>query len=176
MHLGLIRRHSVIAVAVLLLGVATGLVLLLRHGSGDMGSGYRVVMRPARPLGHRACEAEKRRLRMVFADFPCTTGAGQPWFRIVVTNRSDGDGYPVCRATAYDSAGKPLFDRLVPIEVVGGEPSGPPVSRGTTLRLIWYFDPPNQDPSYAQKSAWSVDDISRYTVTCRGRPPSQVPI
>lgn len=157
-------------VGVLLLAGISGLILAHR-GSGD--NGYRVAMRPTAPLSPAACKAEIQALRMTFANFPCTST--QPWFQITVTNVHDANGYPVCRATAYNRVGQALFDRYVPTGVVGGGPSGPAVERGSTLRLIWYLDPPNDDPSYVQHASWTTDEISRYSATCHGRPQSQVP-
>jgi len=112
---------------------------------------------------------------MTLGNFSCTPGADQPWLRITVTNVHDGNGYPVCLAKAFDR-GQPLFDADVRMYVVSGEPSGPQVASGTTLRLTWYFDVATDDPSYVQHTSWVPSEITRYFVTCHRPPLSQVPI
>jgi hypothetical protein len=160
---------SVVAVIV----AASAWLLVSSFPNSD--TGYQVAMRPSAPLSHTACKAEIRRLHM-FANFDCSPGVDRPWFAITIRNVHDDNGFPICQATAYDRGGEALFDQGVPIYVVGGEPSGPPVNRGTTLRLVWYFNQPTADTSYVQHRIWKVGLITRYTVSCHGRPDSQVPI
>jgi hypothetical protein len=88
-------------------------------------TGYQVTMRPATPLSQASCRAEIRRLRMTFGDFNCSPDRARPWFEIGIRNIHDENGFPICTTTAYDGAGRRLFERGVPIQVVGGEPSGP---------------------------------------------------
>jgi hypothetical protein len=168
------RRRPLAALALLVAVAATGLVLL--HASRGGAPGYRVEMRPAGALSPAACRAEAHALRMAFPRDPCRPPTARPWFRIVVRNLHDGNGYPVCTATALNARGDPLFRRNVPIGLVGAEPSGPPVTRGTTLRLTWYFDAAASDPSYTRDAPWTTADIRTYSATCHGRPQSQVPI
>jgi hypothetical protein len=169
-------RTITATLAVLAATVAGGVWLLASSFRDESDTGYTVTMRPAAPLSVQACKAQIKRLHMTFANFDCSPSMDRPWFRVTVRNISDANGFPVCTTTAYARDGEALFDRAVPIGVVGGEPSGPPVQRGTTLRLVWYFDDPTGDPSYVQHAAWSPITIDRYTTTCHGRPQSQVPI
>ncbi len=166
------RRRRLIAACLIV--IATGVVIVI-HGHRS-APGYRVEMRPVEPLSVAACRAEERRLRMVAPSGYCSPPARRPWFRITVGNVHDANGYPVCSTTAFDRTGRALFTRDVPMGLVGGEPSGPAVRRGTTLRLTWYFDAPTHDPSYTQEAPWTSADIRSYSATCHGRPEWQVPI
>ena len=149
--------------------------LLVSSFPDDSNTGYRVTMRPTPALSQRACQAEIRRLGMVVEATACSPRSDRPWFDITITNVHDDNGYPVCTATAYDKAGHGLFDWGIPISNVGPVPAGPPVSRGTRLHLLWYFDHPASDGSYVKRAAWRPTTITRYKATCHGRSPSQVP-
>jgi hypothetical protein len=161
--------------AVLAIIVAASGWLLVSSFPNHSDSGYRVAMRPSASLSRAACKAEIRRLQMTRANFDCSPGAGRPWFAITLKNIHDQNGYPDCQATAYNRAGQPLFDQGVPIGIIGGEPSGPPVNRGTTVHLVWYF-PPATDGTYVNRASWTPSSIRRYFAVCHGRPPSQVPV
>ena len=113
---------------------------------------------------------------MTFGDLDCSPDKARPWFEIGIRNTHDDNGFPICTTTAYDGTGRRLFERGVPIQVVGGEPSGPQVGRGTSLHLVWYFGDPNTDSSYVEHGTWTAETIRRYTTSCHGRPESQVPI
>jgi hypothetical protein len=169
-------RIIVISLGVLAV-IGMGLAWLLVSSFPDASNtGYRVTMRPTPALSHRACQAEVRRLRLMVEATACSPRTNRPWFEITIINLHDNDGFPDCAATAYDKAGQGLFDEGVPIGIVGGEPSGPPVSRGTRLHLIWYFSPRTDYGSYVKHASWRPTTITRYQATCHGRPTSQVPI
>ena len=168
-------RTVAITVGVLA-ALGAGLAWLLVSSFPDAANtGYRVTMRPITALPHRACQAEVRRLGMVVEAAACSPRTDQPWFDITIINVHDDNGYPVCTATAYDTAGHALFDWGIPISNVGPIPAGPPVSRGTRLHLIWYFDHRAGDGSYVQRASWRPTTITRYKATCHGRSSSQVP-
>jgi hypothetical protein len=169
-------RTIAAALSVVAVIVAACAWLLVSSFSNHSDTGYQVAMRPSAPLSHAACNAEIQRLRMSFANVDCSPGSDRPWFAITIRNVHDHNGFPVCRATAEDGAEEALFDQDVPIYVVGGEPSGPPVNQGTTLRLTWYFNQPTADTSYDQHRTWKAGLITHYAVSCHGRPDSQVPI
>ena len=103
----------------------------------------------------------------------CSPRTDRPWFDITILNVHDKNGYPACTATAYDNSGQALFDWGIPISSVGPVPAGPPVSRGTRLHLIWYFDNPAGD--YVKRASWRPTTITRYKATCHGRSSSEVP-
>jgi hypothetical protein len=160
-----------------LAAIVAGLAWLLVSSFPDTSNtGYRVTMRPTTGLSRRACKDEVRRLHMLVEATACTPRADRPWFEITIINVRDKNGYPDCTATAYNKAGQALFDWGIPISVIGPVPAGPPVTRGASLHLVWYFDPRTEAGSYIKRAAWTPGIIGRYSATCHGRPPSQVPI
>ena len=165
-----------ITLATILVLIGAGVWLLVSSFRDDSHTGYTVVMRPALPPSASACKAEVARLRITFVTPDCTPSGRRAWFVVTVRNVSDSNGFPVCMTTAYAKDGQALFDRAIPIWVVGGEPSGPPVQRGTTVRLVWYFDDHAHDSTYVQHATWAPVTIDHYTASCHGRPDSQVPI
>ena len=171
-----VARKVAITLAAILVVIGAGVWLLVSSLRDDSHTGYTVVMRPALPPSASACKAEVARLRITFVTPDCTPPGRRAWFVVTLRNVSDSNGFPVCMTTAYAKDGQALFDRAIPIWVVGGEPSGPPVQRGTTLRLVWYFDDPARDSTYIQHAAWAPVTIDHYTASCHGRPDSQVPI
>jgi hypothetical protein len=169
--------RTLATILAVLAAIAAAVVWLLVSSFPDnTNTGYRVTMRPSAPLSQSACKAEIRRLQINVPNFRCPAGTDRPWFEITVTNVHDHNGYPDCQATAYNRAGQALFEQGVPIGIIGGEPSGPPVNRGTTVHLVWYFGDPTTDGSYVNRASWTPSSIRRYSAVCHGRPTSQVPV
>jgi hypothetical protein len=142
----------------------------------ESNHGYSVEVSPRAPLSTADCRAEVTHQTGYKhgGGKLCAEGAGRAWFDIRLRNVSDDLGYPVCRVTALDDAGDPLFDQDVYLPM--DFPSGPPVIRGTMIHFVWYLGDPANDNSYVQHATWSPPDIARYVATCHGRPDSQVPI
>lgn len=138
--------------------------------------GYSVNVSPRAPLSTADCRAEvAQQMGLKHGGGKlCAEGAGRAWFDIRLRNVSDDLGYPVCRVTALDDAGDPLFaqDVYLPMDF----PSGPPVIQGTAIHVVWYLPDAANDNSYVEHAAWSPSDIDRYNATCHVRHESQVPI
>jgi hypothetical protein len=166
-------RALALAVAGLLTLVAAAAWLLISSFPGDSNHGYRVTVTPTPPLTLKACRSELRRFG-TYGGAYCDGGSDHPWFEIRLRNVSDQLGYPTCTVTALDKSANALFDQHVwfPIDF----PAGPPVIKGTAIRFTWYLSDTKHDPSYVEHRAWTPTQIDRYTVSCHGRPDSQVPI
>jgi hypothetical protein len=136
--------------------------------------GYEVTLRPTAPLSSAACRAELHALKSIYATPACRAGSLSPWFELHLRNVSDDNGFPICRATAFNAAGQPLFDQDV--DWISDFPTGPPLLKGTALGYVWYFATPKNDSSYVRHQPWTSPQIDHYSVSCHGRPQSQVPI
>lgn len=162
----------VVAGLLTLLGAAAW--LLISSFPGDSNHGYQVTVTPTQPLTLKACSSELQRFGNHYGGNYCAGGNGRPWFEIRLRNVSDVLGYPTCTVTAFDRSGDSLFDQHVWFPV--NSPAGPAVIKGTAIHFTWYFGAAKDDPSYVGHRTWKSDQINRYTVSCHGRPDSQVPI
>jgi hypothetical protein len=140
--------------------LVTGAWVLWGRGHGD--SGYRVSLVPAEPLPMAACVRQFAKLGGT-GSVECRAGDGKAWFSLRLRNVSDGQGFPVCHATAFDADGDPLFEDDIPLGWIR-IPQGPPVRRGTSLSVTWYF------------AAAGEPVVDHYTAACHGRSSDDLPI
>jgi hypothetical protein len=166
-------RTLALAVTGLLLLVGAAAWLLVSSFPNDSNHGYRVTLSPVSALSLTLCHQELRVKHMTKFRLDCAPSQDRPWFDIRVRNVSDSLGFPVCRAEAFDQNGDALFDQDVPIYILTTI-SGPPVIKGTSIHLVWYFS--ESDSSYVEHRPWKPTQIDHYTASCHGRPDSQVPI
>jgi hypothetical protein len=158
-----------------LVAIVVALVwLLVSSFPDDSNHGYQATLRPIAPLSPAACRAELQALKSIYDAPACRAGSLSPWFELQLRNVSDHNGFPICRATAFNAAGQPLFDQDV--DWIYEFPTGPPLPKGTALRFVWYFTTRKNDSSYVQHQPWKRTQIDHYSATCHGRPQSQVPI